>query len=218
MPDHDSPLEEPKPLEDADFVIEQISRPKPRRRKWLIAITAMAAAFAGLCFLGCVVFSFFCHTAHLTSPAEVLAPAQEITDFTLPPGYQGELAEIVDTPVFLVRKAVFRHETGKGVLLIAEMKLKILPDDDEALSRGLQQIAGDMRRVLSGEQAAQTLTIRGTEAEFTLTTGDDPLSTTKYREIRGEFPGKSGRALLWLQAEDSIWNDEDAHAFLESVH
>ncbi len=218
MPDQDSTRGQPGFLDEADFVSESVPARPPRRRPWLMWFLAAAGAVATVCFAGCVVFSFFCRTERLTAPADVYKSALEITDFTLPNGYEGELAEVIDTPLFLVRKTLFRHTTGKGVLLLAEMKLKFAANDDEAASRGLQQIAAEMRRIVARENALKTLTIRGKTADFTLIHGEDALSTTKYHEIRGEFPGKSGRALLWLQAEDPIENAGDAEALLESLH
>lgn len=217
MTDREPPHGGPSVVDDADFLIEVVPAPARRRRKWLVWTAAAAGALAIICFAGCMIFSLFCTSKRFTTPAEVLKSAQEITEFTPPPGFEGELAEVVVTPLFLVRKTHFQHTSGKGTLLVAEVNLNIFNHDD-VNQQTLEQLGAEMRRIVATEETVASRTIRGETVEFHIRAGEDALSTTKYHEIRGEFPGKSGRALLWAQIEDSIWDESAANALLDSIH
>lgn len=194
--------------------------PGPRRRRgplfWLLLL---GAGLGLLCFSGCLIFSLFCEAKRVTTPAEVLQAAQEMTDLAVPEGYEGELAETVSMPICVVRKAQFRHVSGKGVLTLVSMRIHWISNSDEAeaIRGGFEQLAGEKHQIIAESESIRTLTIRNEPAEFGVRFGSDTLSSTKYHEIRGVFRGKTGLTQLWLQAEDSIWDAATIDRLLDSL-
>ena len=211
-----SPPPAPTSLPDDAFL------PRPARRKrprwWMRGLIA-GGALAALLFGGCVIFSFFCRAERYATPAEVLAAAREITPLELPDGYEGETAEVVETPMFTVRKAIFRHTSGKGVIAVTQMAIhwSLIATNAEGLRQGLDQLAGDMRPLIAAETATRTVTIRGEPVEFELRAGQDALSSTQLQEVRGYFVAKTGSAELWWQAEESIWDSAAVDRLLNSL-
>lgn len=216
-PEERPPAPEPTVLTDEAF----LPPPAPPRRstrgvKWLLILSS---AFGGMVLLGCLVLGLWVQGERSTAPEDVLQAAREITELELPAGYQGELAETVSTPLFSVRKAVFRHESGKGVLWLTEMKI-FLGDDklaDESVKQNMEQLITDMRQIVATDEAPRTVTIRGETAEFQLRTGTDTLSSTRLHEVRGKFRGKTGVAELWWQAEAAVGERQPMEALVDSL-
>lgn len=209
----------PTPLTDDAF---KIAPPRIRRPWWLRLLVASGGLML-LLFGGCLVFSLFCrgerYEVPVDPPEKVLGVGKEIADFELPPGYAGSLAEVVDTPMFAVRKAIFRHESGQGVIALTAMDIhwKWLASNDESLRAGLDQLAGDMRPLIDVEASQETVTINGQPVEFEIRAGQDALSSTKLHEVRGLFTSKAGIAQLWWQAEDAVFDAEAQQRFLKSL-
>ena len=195
--------------------------PSPRRRSRLrLALLVAGGIFAAICFGGCLILSLFLQAERSVEPAEVLKAAQQICgEIALPDGYEGELAETIEAPIFLVRKTQFRHTSGKGVLSLVEMQIRWVEGEqnDEAVRKGLDQLVTEMRRLVVSEESTRTISIRGEPAEFHVSAGRDALSTTQLHEVRGEFRGAAGTAQLWLQAEDSIWDQPAVDRMLDSL-
>lgn len=209
----------PTQLSEDAFQELLVSPPGRRRSRWLIWLLALGGSGGLVCFSGCLIFSLICEAKRVTAPADVLHAAQEITDLTLPEDFEGELAETVVTPIFVVRKAQFRHVSGKGVLSLVSIKVHWLSRDDEAEATrsGLEQLAGEMHQIVADEESTRSMTIRDAPSEFRFRSGTDALSSTKYREVRGEFRGKTGAARLWLQAEQSVWDAAGIERMLDSL-
>ncbi len=210
---------EPTVLPEDAFQEIAAASPNRRRRRWLLWLLVSVAALGVLGIGGCLIFSLFCEAKRFITPAEVLQAAHEMTDLELPKGYEGELAETIVTPIATVRKATFRHVSGKGVLSLASMKIHGLSQDDEpeATRSGLEQLAGERQQIMADEESTRTLTIRGEPAEFQLRAGTDTLSSTRYREVHGRFQGKTGPAELVLQSEESIWDADAVERLLDSL-
>lgn len=208
---------EPTILTDDAFVSPV--RGHPKRRRWLYALLACGAVMGVIAFGGCLIFAVFCEAKQVTAPDDVLQAARELTDLALPDGYVGDVAETVRTPMFVVRKAIFRHESGKGVLTLAAMRIHWIAakEEAEATRNALDQLAGEMHQIIAEEESMRTLTIREEPAEFQVRFGSDTLSSTKYHEVRGQFRGKLGMTQLWWQAEDAVWNVDGMERLLKSL-
>lgn len=212
------PATTPTPLPETAF-LEASGPPRPHRRRLLIVMLVVAGMIGGLCVATCLVISATTEAQRLTSPADVLRIANEIVPITIPPGYAGELAEVVQMPLFTVRKVLFRHESGKGTLSIVEIKMPIDLKEQEAevQQAAFDSFVTDMRQLAATDESQRTITIHGQPAEFQLRAGRDALSSTQLHEVRGVFAGSGGQAQLWLQAEDSIWDEKSVEQMLESL-
>lgn len=207
--------QQPVPLPESAFLKE----PSRARRRLLIGALLVAGTFGGLCIAGCLVLSAMTDAQRLTSAVDVQRVTNEIVPITIPAGYVGELAEVVRTPLFSVRKVLFRHESGKGVLSIVELKLPFdFANQDAEVQRTMfESFVTDMRQLAATDESQRTLTIRQHPAEFQLRSGRDSLSSTQLHEVRGIFHGQSGLAQLWWQAEDSVWDEKSAEEMLNSL-
>ena len=217
MPDPESSSSSPAPLPESAFLVEP-SRRRRRRRRLLIGIAA--GACLALPVACCGLLSLFVKGERKTQPAEVLAMARTITPLELPEGYAGELAETVQTPMFTVRKTMFRHTSGKGTIWLNAVKFHLQDADKDpaTVQRVLQQLTAEMRQMIPGEETKRTVPIHGANVEFTIRSGADTQSSTQLHEVRGTFSvGDAGMIELWWQAEDSVWDAADVEAFLRSL-
>lgn len=210
--------QQPAPLPESAF-LQEPAPPSRMRRRMLIGALIAAGVVGGVCVAGCLVLSVMTDAQRLSSAADVQRIANEIAPITIPSGYTGELAEVVKTPFFAVRKVVFRQESGKGVLSIVELKLPVrFAEQDAEVERSLfDSFVTDMRQIAATDESQRSMTIRNVPAEFQLRSGRDTLSSTQLHEVRGVFHGQNGLAQLWLQAEDSVWDAESVDEMLNSL-
>jgi len=102
------------------------------------------------------------------------------------------------------------EEKGRGTILLIESATKMGSPEDvrKSLEPLSLQAEADLSRLKVTSTETQKQTVRGEEVTFTIQRGEALASNTKLNEVRGEFPGPTGRVRLIWQAENVAW---DAH-------
>ena len=125
----------------------------------------------------------------------------------------------MDNLIMRIDIARFIHREGRGILVVGQMHLKMLPysQQQSQLKEFVEKIAPELKMIDLSEQSTRTLDIRGVPSQFEIGLGEDRASTTKYRQVTGKFRGKLDDAVLILQCEDGFLTDQEIEDFLNSI-
>lgn len=170
---------------------------------------------AGCCFLATLLI----RSQVVDTPGGADEAAARITDWTLPTGFIGKSGATIDNAVFRFDIARFANQQGRGHLVLAQFQWKWmqLPDLQERAKDLIDKNAPELKKINVEEQETRIMTIRNLPAEFQIGRGEDRASTTKYRQVLGQFRGKRDNAFLILQYEDELLTDEDTNEFLKTI-
>ncbi len=198
--------------------------PNKKSNKWIWWALGGAALFC-LCAVGVAVFLFArvgqqIEKGMKTDPAGAAQAAHAIADYTLPPGYQEQMA--MDLFIY---KMVFigpsttgsTYSSGKPIIMLAQFKAGA---DQQQMQQQIQQSFEQQ----SGQRGysmkvveTKKMTIRGQEVTVITYEGTGE-SGTVMRQMITTFPGKGGTAMLMIMGEADHWNKEEIDAFLTSIH
>ena len=163
-----------------------------------------------------------------TTPAEVAATAQGITEMTPPEGFNPEGGVIFKNPFTGEKAAAFAGFSGpgkKGVLIVAEVNQEMVGADAEQIraqaeqslqQQGHQQGSQAQDLQMIGEPRDVKTTIRGQEATFTIQRGKAP-DGAEYYQVQGTFQGKGGPGFLMGQFPADQIDEEKTEAFVKSI-
>lgn len=156
----------------------------------------------------------------VNTPPEVTALAQEITDIAIPAEFVGKAGVKMNLGFMAMTLCQFEHTDNRGMLQLMEMKISVGdPKEGEAqLKEQMRQQGSEELKTLNVEKSeTREVEIRGEPASFTISEGTDVESSTKYHEVKGQFKGKNGVAILQLQLEEEAWDAEAIDAMIESI-
>ncbi len=170
--------------------------------KTISRILIAVFALAGLLLAGCQY-----------KPADVANRAAEIAGFTLPEGYQPEMAFEMNG------YSVVSYNPGDGhshlYLVQAPASEDITPEKLEAmLSQGKTGQTDRTTRLTVVEK--RTATIRGQAVTLVISEGTNSHGDA-YRQATTAFQGKRGPAMLVLEEPASRWDDARLNQLIASI-
>ncbi len=154
-------------------------------------------------------------------PADVAALAQEIADIEIPAAFAGKMGMKMNLGFMSMKMCTFEQTEGRGMLQLMEMQISVGdPKDGEAqLKQSMRQQGNQEMQALNIEKSeTREYEIRGEKASFTFAEGKEINTSAPYREVKGNFKGKSGVAVLHLQLQEEAWDDEKITQMIESIH
>lgn len=153
-------------------------------------------------------------------PAEVDAMAQEIATIDIPDTFVGKMGMSMNLGFMSMKMCGFEEAEGRGQLQLVEMAVHV-GDPQQGREQLRQEMRkqgnSDMRTLDITESQSREFEIRGDKTTFSFAKGTDPSTSTVFHEIRGEFPGKNGLAMLHLQVEEAAYNEEEIVGMIESI-
>ncbi len=188
--------------------------------KWGLIFTAIGGVGMLVC---CGVMAFIGYqmgTKMVMTPPEVDALAQTITDITIPDTLRGEMGMSMQNPLFDMQMCLFRETSARGQMQLMQFNFKIGdPAQNEAQFKQEmdKQKNAEMKELNVEETVTRDVVIRGEPTTFTFIKGKDVATSTDYREVKGQFKGKSGTAVLHLQLEAEVYDEAAIDAMLESI-
>lgn len=189
--------------------------------KWVLIFGGIGAVCMLLC---CGVTGYFAYQMKPTivsKPAEIEALAQEITDIEIPVGFTGQMGMKMNfLGMMNMTMCMFKQDEGRGMMQLTQMEMKVGdPQEGEVQLKQQMKAQGtaEMKELNVTSSETRELEIRGEQATFTISEGQDVATSTEYREVRGQFRGKAGIAVLHLQAESESLSDEAIDELLESI-
>ena len=200
-----------------------IETPLPKRSRGFERLLSISAiVFCVLFFMcgGCCFLSFLLFRPQVVDTTEgAEAAASMITEWKLPESFVGKSSVTMDNLIMRIDIARFIHREGRGILVVGQMHLKMLPysQQQSQLKEFVEKIAPELKMIDLSEQSTRTLDIRGVPSQFEIGLGEDRASTTKYRQVTGKFRGKLDDAVLILQCEDGFLTDQEIEDFLNSI-
>src|SRR5512146_630610 len=192
--------------------------------KWLWIGLGGAALFC-LCAVAAVIFVFArvgqqVKQGMKTDPQSAAKSAQTIADYTLPPGYQEQMAMdfFVYTMVFISPSSEGSSSSiDKPVIMLAQFKAGADQKQmEEQIRRSFEQQSGQRGLSMKVVETKQ-MTIRGEAVEVITYEGTGDNGAV-LRQLITTFPGKGGTAMLMIMGDPKQWNKEEIDAFIESIH
>lgn len=190
------------------------------KNKWIwIGLGAAVLFCCGTVLVAGLVFGKIGQTVQRgmkTDPEGASQAAHEIADYTLPDGYQEQMAMDIMFYSFVV---ISPEQTGSGgpTIMLAQFQAGV---DQEQMRQQLQQSAEQQygRNGLEMKLVeVKEMTIRGEETEVVTYEGTDNEGRT-LRQLVTAFPGKDGNAMLMIMGSPEDWNDDEINQFIESIH
>ena len=158
-----------------------------------------------------------------TDAPAVVAAAQEITDIDVPQQFAPTVAVKVNIPV--INKGgtvvVYTDANQEGSIQLFELSGNATAAEQEQIRQQMeqnlrQQGHGSKNLVMTGESREVNFEVRGKPASFTIQKGKSQ-DGKEFFEVKGNFEGKGGPALLSGQLPADQIDEEQAEAFVKSI-
>jgi len=151
-----------------------------------------------------------------TDPESASKAAHEIADYTLPRGYQEQVAMDILFYSF-VMIGPEGNTTVKPIIMLAQFQAGVDQQQmEEQIRQSFEQQSG--RRGLTMElREVKKVTIRGEETEVVIYEGTDQNGYA-MRQLVTTFPGKDGTAMLMIMGTPTYWDQDEIDQFIESIH
>jgi flagellar basal body-associated protein FliL len=154
-----------------------------------------------------------------TDPAGAAESAHAIAEYTLPAGYQEEMAMdlFVYTMVVISPESTGSSSNDKPIIMLAQFKAGTNQQQmQEQIRQSFEQQSGQRGFSMKVVETRQ-MTIRGEEVDVVTYEGTDD-SGNSMRQVITTFPGKGGTAMLMIIGEPQDWDEEEIDTFIESIH
>ena len=164
-----------------------------------------------------------------TTPAEVAATGQSITDMQPPEGLTPVMGMSIKNPMNgqkIMTMATYGGPNQKGILIVAEFDQQMVGANPEQMRLQLEQSMqqqgqqhgnqGPQQLQMSGEPREVKTTVRDQETTFTIQKGKAP-DGTEYYQVQGTFQGKGGPGFLMGQFPADQIDEEKTEAFVKSI-
>jgi hypothetical protein len=153
-------------------------------------------------------------------PAEVEAVGQKVLVMQFPEGLKPNNAITMDNSFFSMRIAQFKHQEGKGELVIGNMKLKI--GDDQSVKMQSAQFRSKFETDISGSldtKSSETIDvmINGQKVSVQIAEAKDRTNGKDVHTAKADIPIPTGQAFILLRLDDEIWNQEAVVKMLEEA-
>jgi hypothetical protein len=193
-----------------------------KNRNLLIGIGAVAA----LCICAAVVSALVLREAGSRvmktlkrDPAEVSKVGEQIADYSVPDGYEQQMAMSLLSYKFVV---IGRASGQWGMLIMLAqfegtgMQASDQEAFEEQMQRSFEQQSG-RRGINMRVVEVKQMPIRGEEATVKVSEGTDQSGIT-LRQLMTVFPGKEGVAMVMIEGSENEWDQEVVDEFLQSIH
>lgn len=195
--------------------------PKSKRRPIrLLSIVSLAFSTTVFACAGCLLLMpFVLRSEDFKGPAGANQVAAGITDWTLPEGFTGTSGNLINNAMLRLDLARFAQKQGRGILIIAQLQSKILPipNQNQRTLELIEQNVPELTKIAPEHREWRTFPIRNLPGRFELIQGEARASTTRYRQVIGDFRGRVDDAVLILQYEEGILTDQEVEDFLKSI-
>lgn len=196
----------------------------PRRRLTLQARLMLGFAILSSCALVfcCVpllVWQFLFGPSETRDPAAVEAAALTIAPLVIPRDFAGTVALTAENSVYHLTIARFDHKEGRGRMVIGRSHWPF-GDTAESESARLRFLVDQLfpgQRSIDAQAQVRTVKIDGRSLPFYFLEGEDRASTTRMKQVSGEFYGPRGAIQVLLQVESDFLTDEALNEFIASV-
>jgi hypothetical protein len=213
MPDSDE-----SPVKAPDLI------PKRRRFRLPFFFSIVSSSLLFACVGCCALTRWIFGVQEFESPVAVDQVVSKITTWTLPEGFSGKRGIIIDNLLMQFEFTLHVHKQGRGSIVLAQLHWKSEPTPQmkeqkkELIQKALEMLASDLKKINVTEKETRKITIRDVPAEFEIAHGEDRASTTKFRQVTGEFRGLTDDVTLILQCEEEILSDQQIDDFLKSIN
>lgn len=171
--------------------------------------------------IGCCLFSrFLMGFGQFDGAAGADKVAARITDWTPPKNFVGKQGVIFDNFAMQFDIALYQHEEGRGMLVIAQFHPKInysVSDKRLMMQQFVELLAPDLKNLDLSSTESKERVIREKPAKFEIGLGDDRATRTYMRQVTGDFRGKVDDAMLILQGEEAFLDEKQIEEFVQSI-
>lgn len=180
----------------------------------LIVVGALVIICLGLCGIGYFALNRLGNQLASNDPANAQHVAQQIADYTLPPGYR----ELMGIDLFVYKMAVIAPQVERDGMVFMLLGTNVAGVDQAQMERQMQQSfqqqygkAGSTMQVVGQEN----VTIRG--QDVTLTISESVGQDSRLRQALGTFEGKNGLVIVMVMGDADNWDDTLMRQFLSSI-
>jgi hypothetical protein len=153
----------------------------------------------------------------VTTPAEVAAMSKQIVEMDIPPEFQGEAGFNMDNFAVTMRMVKFKHNAGKGDLMLMNIKVK-MGDPKQKIDFKNQQGMNDKERNLElGDSTTKDFDIRGQKVTFRFTEAVDSDKNVPCHVVEGSIAEPNGTTEIKLVLEDDAYDEEAVVKMIESI-
>jgi len=151
-----------------------------------------------------------------TDPESASQAAHEIADYTLPDGYQEQMAmDIVFYSFVMITPE--EGSVARPMIMLAQFQAGMDQQQmEEQMRQSFEQQSGRRGMTLELKEVKE-MTIRGEETDVVIYEGTDE-SGYAMRQLITTFPGKDGTAMLIIMGSPIYWDDEEIELFIESIN
>ncbi len=160
-------------------------------------------------------------TMAVTTPAEAAAMAHGMIDYTLPPGYQENLAMNfwVAKMVIISKGGAVTSDPTQTMIMMAEFPSSLemnAEDMRNQLQQQMSQTTGqrEWKMELVDQQAT---VIRGQDVTLMIYKGVDENGVVVKQMVSSIFTGKNGNIMLWIGGAEAGWDQYAIDAFIGSI-
>jgi hypothetical protein len=154
-------------------------------------------------------------------PADVTALQKEIADITLPADLKPKQSMRMENFMFSMKLTIFESDDSKTSLMLTEMKAKMgggqNPQQDAQMRDVMRQQGMEQGPLTNVQTTSKKIKVKGVEEDFKFSSGEDPRTGRKVRQVIGDFPGRKGDAHLIYRTEEESYKEEDVIKMLESI-
>jgi hypothetical protein len=188
--------------------------------KWVLVILIIVA-LVSVCVCGSAYFLLnsagkAIKNSYISDPTQASAIANEIADYTLPPGYTQTGMNFLGLYKAIL---VVSQDNKHPMIMLLQFGTPggINQDEFEKQMKVAIQQQFNREGIQWKDISTSTKTIRGQEVTLTLSEGSDQTGQ-EMRSLTGLFQGKQGQVIMMIMGPISGWDQEIIDAFISSIH
>ena len=180
-----------------------------------IASSTILISLVGCCFLSKFLMGFTQFDG-ATGANEVAA---RVIEWTPPKDFTGRQGVVFDNFAMEFDIAIYQHNEGRGVLVIAQLhwKSNSLEKNRAILQQFVEQLVPDLKKIDPAHSETRELSVHDKPAKFEISQGEDLASITKFRQVTAELQGKLDDAIIILQCEENYLTETEINDFIQSI-
>ncbi len=215
-------------MSDRDSWTDPLNEPSPPEQKKRMSGCLLASLIVGgfglvgmitCCGVAFWLFSILIPT-ETKIQAEVTAIGLQILNIDLMEGFSPDKAATADNFFYTARIAQFKHNEGKGEILISTVKFKY--SDPQTSAVQARQLRKSFEDLVSGslvikKSESRDVTIDGQQVSVSFGEGADPLNGKKAHLVSAEFDKPAGLTHVLVRVDDEIWDEDAVVKMLENA-